>query len=210
MSGRQLSLFLYSRRNIVGCVLALAGVAAYFLGLIDHYWILIVAGLYGIGYLATPQPAPIALGGPTGDSPEEITAFLDRLTARVQNKLEPSVLQRVKSIVASIDQTLPELSGGAAQTDGTLFTVRQIAVDYLPSALETYLKLPPAYRTRQTLDNRQTPQAVLEEQLTLLDGKMQEILVSVHENDVQALLANGRFLKEKFGPSMFRVTSEPG
>jgi len=55
------------------------------------------------------------------------------------------------------------------------------------------------------VQNGKSAHAVLNEQLTLLDGKMQEILVSVNENDTQALLANGRFLKEKFSTSEFRV-----
>jgi hypothetical protein len=206
-SARRLQSFLYSRRNIVGSLLAILGVGAFLVGLIDHFWLLIVAGLYGVGYLATPQPAVITLGGPAGDSPEEIAAFLDSLVARVRGRLEPNVLQRVTSIVSSINQTLPELASGA-QVDGTSFTVRQIATDYLPGALQTYLKLPASYRTRQAVDQRKTPQDVLVEQLTLLDGKMQEILVSVHQNDVQALLANGRFLKEKFAAPVFKVTAD--
>src|SRR5262249_49859464 len=146
--------FLTSRRNIVGSALAIVGLGAYLAGLIDHFWLAIVVGLYGVGYFATPKPSPLALGAPQGDSPEEIAAFLDALVARVKGKLEPGVLQRVTSIVSSINQTLPELARNTAQVDGTSFTVRQIATDYLPNALVTYLKLPPAYRTRQAVDNR--------------------------------------------------------
>jgi hypothetical protein len=51
-----------------------------------------------------------------------------------------------------------------------------------------------------------TAHDVLQEQLGLLDSKMQEILVSVNENDTQALLANGRFLKEKFAEPAFKVS----
>ena len=208
MSGRnRLLIFLYSRRNVVGSVLAILGLGAYLTGFIDQFWLPIVAGLYAIGYLATPAAPALFFGAPTGNSPAEIQAFLASLVDRVRDALEPRVSQRVMSIVASINQALPELSRGAAQTDGTLFTVRQIAVDYLPSALNTYLKLPPAYRVRHTVENRKTPQDLLEEQLTLLDGKMQEVLVSVHENDVQALLTNGRFLKEKFAEPVFKVTA---
>lgn len=203
----RLLIFLYSRRNIAGSLLAIAGVAAYLLGFIDRFWLPIVLGLYGVGYLAVPPRPPLRLGQPGGDSPEQIAEFLASLIERVKPRLEPAVFQRVMSIVASINQALPDLARGAVQTGGTLFTVRQIAVDYLPSALDTYLKLPSAYRVRHAVENRKTPHDVLEEQLGLLDGKMQDVLVSVHENDVQALLANGRFLKEKFGEPVFKVSA---
>src|SRR5262249_15410180 len=134
-------------------------------------------------------------------------AHLAELVDRVRTRLEPNLLERVMSIVSSINATLPELSRGAVAVDATRYTVRQIAVDYLPSALETYLKLPGGYRVRHTVDGRKTPRDLLQEQLALLDGKMQEILVGVHENDVQAPLANGRFLKEKFAEPVFKVTA---
>jgi hypothetical protein len=201
-----MAMFFYSRKNIVGSILALTGLGLYFVGLIEHFWLPIVLGLYGVGYLATPQPPALSLGDPNvGQSPEEIKAALARLLGSVRDLVEPDVLARITSIVSSINDALPLLVRGGTNMDGTLFTVRQMAVDYLPGALEAYLKLPKAYRTRRTLDSGQTAKDALQEQLGLLDGKMQDVLVSVHENDVQALLANGRFLKEKFAASTFKV-----
>jgi len=55
VSRTQLLLFLYSNKNLAGSILALAGLGAYFIGLIGPLWLPIVAGLYGIGYLATPN-----------------------------------------------------------------------------------------------------------------------------------------------------------
>ena len=206
IGGEPVAMFLYSRKNIVASTLALAGLGLYFVGVIDQFWFPIVLGLYGVGYFATPQPPALTLGDPSvGQSPEEIKAALARLVDRVHDLVEPDVLARITSIVSSINDALPLLVRGGANLDGTLFTVRQMAVDYLPGALETYLKLPKAYRTRRTLEGGQTAKDALQEQLALLDGKMQEVLVSVHDNDVQALLANGRFLKEKFAAPTFKV-----
>jgi hypothetical protein len=206
IGGEPVAMVLYSRKNIVGSILALTGLGLYFVGAIQHFWLPIVVGMYGIGYFATPQPPVLSLGEPTvGQSPEEIKAALARLVGRVRDLVEPDVLARITSIVSSINDTLPLLVRGGANMDATLFTVRQMAVDYLPGALESYLKLPKAYRTRRTLEGGQTAKDALQDQLALLDGKMQEVLVSVHENDVQALLANGRFLKEKFAPPTFKV-----
>jgi len=46
-----------------------------------------------------------------------------------------------------------------------------------------------------------TPTAVLLDQLNLLDSKMQEISDDIARSDSDRLLANGRFLREKFGRS---------
>ena len=41
---RGLWLFLYSTRNIAGSLLALVGIGLFLGGIIDHYWLAIVAG----------------------------------------------------------------------------------------------------------------------------------------------------------------------
>jgi hypothetical protein len=46
-----------------------------------------------------------------------------------------------------------------------------------------------------------TPKEVLLDQLTLLENKMSEVADDVHRNDSDRLLANGRFLQERFGRS---------
>jgi hypothetical protein len=46
-----------------------------------------------------------------------------------------------------------------------------------------------------------TPKEVLLDQLTLLESKMSEVADDVHRNDSDRLLANGRFLQERFGRS---------
>ena len=52
---RRLEAFLYSRRNIVGSLLALGGLALYFVGLLAGLeWLPIIAGLYLIGVLLVP------------------------------------------------------------------------------------------------------------------------------------------------------------
>jgi hypothetical protein len=51
-------------------------------------------------------------------------------------------------------------------------------------------------------DGRTAAQVVLD-QLTLLDSKLEEVAEAVNKNDTDALLANGRFLEDRFGsPSL--------
>ncbi len=75
------------------------------------------------------------------------------------------------------------------------------ATDYLPSALQAYLNLPRAYATLHRMPNGKTADQVLSDQLDLLSTKMDEVADAVHKKDSDALLANARFLEEKFGPS---------
>jgi hypothetical protein len=79
--------------------------------------------------------------------------------------------------------------------------VGRTATDYLPSALQAYLNLPRAYATLHKMPNGKTADEVLGDQLTLLASKMDEVADAVHKKDSDALLANGRFLEEKFGTS---------
>lgn len=46
--------YLGSTKNIAGCVLALVGFGAHFLGLAGAFWPVVVVGLYGVGALLAP------------------------------------------------------------------------------------------------------------------------------------------------------------
>lgn len=50
---------------------------------------------------------------------------------------------------------------------------------------------------------------MLLDQLTLLDSKMNEVADAVNKNDTDALLANGRFLEDRFGGSSLKLPA-PG
>jgi hypothetical protein len=198
-------LFLYGSRNIAGCALALAGLGLYFVGIIDRFWLLIVAGLYGIGYLAAPGSRSLDLSLGQALDTDAIDEALDRLLRHSKKALEADVFVLVTSIVESIRAMLPRLAHGAGVGDRTLFDVRQTALDYLPATLERYSGLPNGFRRLHTLADGRTAHDLLKEQLVLLDSKMKEVVTSVHEGDTDALAANGRFLQERFGADAFQL-----
>ena len=187
--------FLYGNRNITGSILGLIGLGLFIAGLAPHFWYVIVPGLYGIGYLAAPGASRVDLSLGTELSQEEIASRLSSLVATVKRRAEIDVYALVSSIRDSIVALLPH------SQDQSLYVVRQTALDYLPATLSNYLNLPPAFRRMHPVKDGKTAHALMLEQLTLLDAKMKEALVSVHENDTQALLVNGRFLQERFGAS---------
>src|ERR1700694_5610783 len=69
-------LYLYSRKNIVGCLLALLGIALFFLNVISSVWPAVVIGMYLVGALATPSGRRLDLFG--GEAPSDIRGALDR------------------------------------------------------------------------------------------------------------------------------------
>jgi hypothetical protein len=194
----RLLIYLYSSKNIVGSLLALAGLALFFGGVVGALWPVVVVGMYLIGALVTPSRSAIDLR--TGFDPDDIRHALDTQVKAVNGKVPPDVLARVQSIQQIILGILPR-SGVLPPGSPELFVVQRTATDYLPTALESYLKLPRAYATLHPVQDGKTPRQVLLDQLTLLESKMSEVADDVHRNDTDRLLANGRFLEERFGRS---------
>lgn len=196
-----LLLFLYSNANIVGSLLGLLGLGLYFLGVIHQFWLPIIIGLYLIGVLATPKNPTVELQLRNQLSADDIRAGLEELVRKVQGKLPQEVLARVNSIKDSILEVLPQmmaLGGG----DYNIYLIQQTALDYLPSALESYLNLPKAYANLQPIKDGKTAKQLLVEQLDLLDGEMKQVVQEVYQNDTQKLIAHGRFLQDKFQKSL--------
>jgi hypothetical protein len=198
--------YLYSTKNIVGSLLALVGLVLFFSGVVGALWPVIVVGLYLIGVLVTPGTATIDLR--SGFDPDDIRKALDHEVHVVSGRVPAEVFAKVQSIQQIILGILPR-SGALAPGSPELFVVERTATDYLPTALESYLNLPRAYATLHPVQDGKTPKQVLMDQLTLLESKMSEVADDVHRNDTDRLLANGRFLEERFGRSALSLGSPP-
>lgn len=190
--------YLYSRKNIVGSVLALVGLVVSLTGIIGVLWPVIVVGLYVIGVLLTPGNKQIDLS--TGFDPNDVKNALDTQVRIITGRVPPEVMAKVLKIRQIIVGILPS-SGSLAPGSPELFIVERTAADYLPTSLEAYLKLPRTYATLHATRDGKTPKEILLDQLTLLESKMNEVADDVHRNDTDRLLANGRFLQERFGRS---------
>jgi hypothetical protein len=195
---QQILKYLYSTKNIVGSLLALVGLVLFFTGVVGALWPVIVIGLYLIGALVTPGNAAIDLR--SGFDPDDVRKALDHEAHVVSGRVPADVFAKVQNIQQTILGILPR-SGALPPGSPELFVVERTATEYLPTALETYLNLPRAYATLHRVQNGKTPKDVLMDQLTLLESKMGEVADDVHRNDTDRLLANGRFLEERFGRS---------
>jgi hypothetical protein len=192
--------YLYSGKNIVGSTLALFGLVLFFTHVITVvFWPFVVVAMYGIGALLAPGPPRLALSGTSFD-PDSIRRALQRQLGIAGGKLPAAQQAKLQQIADTIMGILPhyaEFPPGSPD----LFVVGRTATDYLPSALQAYLNLPRAYATLHKMANGKTADDVLGDQLALIATKMNEVADAVHKKDSDALLANGRFLEEKFGAS---------
>jgi hypothetical protein len=79
-------------------------------------------------------------------------------------------------------------------TDHETWLIRQIATDYLPSAIDRYLAVNPAARDRPVAAGR-TADEVLVSSLDTIERYLREASVRADERDAAALLAYERFLE---------------
>ena len=197
-------LFFYSTANLLGCTLALIGPALLFAGLISRGWLLITLALYALGLLLGRRTPDLEREIANSLGVEETLRHLDELATGAAPHLTPEMRANLQSIRDSVAEVLPRLLGQAPGGED-LFLVRETVLSYLPETLSNYAALPPAFRTTHPLSEGKTARQLMGEQLTLLEGKMREIVANVSASDAQALMANGQFLKQKFNRPSFVV-----
>ncbi|MFI5254921.1 MAG: hypothetical protein ACHQ15_05645 [Candidatus Limnocylindrales bacterium] len=203
---RRLQAFLYSRRNIVASLLALGGLALHFIGLVGGpIWLPITVGLYAIGYLLVPGEQGLELRLGAAEDAGEVRDGLARLLSGLRGKVADDIFQKVLSIQNSILATLTVEEGPGDGADPNVYLIRQTALSYLPDALDTYLRMPRAMAERRPVADGRTPHDVLLDQLDLMDRRLADVADDMARHDSDKLLANGRFLAEKFGVSSLQV-----
>ncbi|MEO5535918.1 MAG: hypothetical protein ABIR17_12400 [Pseudolysinimonas sp.] len=188
----RLGRWLSSTKNIVGSMLAIGGLVVHALFGFGVFWPLIVIGVYLIGALVAPRDrVDLRLGLDEGAPPEDIAAQV-RIVQRETRRLDPAAAQHLTGALAAltdITERWHELDGAVDQQH----TVEQIAGDYLPTSLQTYLNLPRNLRAVGGPAHHE-----LVGQLVILEQQSVRIRDAVYSRAVQALDDQGRFLREKF------------
>ena len=172
-------------------MLAVTGVVAPPLGLA------LVPVLYAIGALAAPPNRnQLKLG--SGLDPDDVGKSLKALRNLVRHRVTPAVSVRVENICKLIEETLPRATQLGQNSDEMQILVKT-ATDYLPGTLQPYLSLPRTYAEKQVIIEGQTAAQILCSQLDVMTTEMKSVRDAVLKADSDRLLANGRFLEEKFG-----------
>lgn len=138
-----------------------------------------------------------ALPAPPTDA--DILAALDRVDELLVTGHAPALVRsRVGRVERTIRATLPRLPDlGIGSADA--YAVVATATDYLPEAVDGYLRLPRDWADTRPIDGGRTALMVLVDQLELLASTMDKMLDAATRADAQALIAHGRFLDAKFG-----------
>ncbi|GGR85115.1 hypothetical protein [Deinococcus sedimenti] len=136
--------------------------------------------------LALRRPAPgVAEAAPVAVQPRGADAVL---------RLPEPARARAWALQCAVHDGLT-----AAGDTRTAFLLREVQDRYLPDTVDAYLRLTPAARA-QLERQGQPAEALLLDQLTLLEGGVLETQRRDHAA-ADRLLTQGRFLRERFGPS---------
>lgn len=143
-----------------------------------------------------------ALAPEPPDSPKELAAELFRVVRfvnSVSGQLPPAAVVTARRITDTINLVLLTTRDRELDIHARV-SLNGMLRDYLPTTLRTFLALDPAGRERPAA-NGITPTVALTEQLDFLLGAALEALTAVRNDDANALLAQGSFLRTKFARS---------
>jgi hypothetical protein len=203
--------WLRSRRNILGCLGALVGVVLGAVGVLPSpWWPLGVVALYAAGALAFPGRTG-GFGGLGGEDRVDVEALRDAV-AEQRRRLARKAPRDVQAAADRLVTTLGELFArpdllhrGAPET----FVVERLVEDYLPTAIDGYLRLPPGFADTQPLSDGRTARQVLVDQLGLLETAARDATQAASRDAADLLLSHGRFLADKFGPHGLDLSAAP-
>jgi len=192
---RSITTYLTSRRNLAGASLAVVGAGLALADPVGPAGIVLVVGLYAVGVLAFPtNPAVRRYGW----DPKDVLKALTGEIRAVSGRVPPAVIERIQRIELTIrSEILPgidRLPTGSRE----LYSIERTARDYLPAAVDAYLRLPADYVSVQPGSRGRPALQVLVEELDLLDAEMRRIAELVHRTDMDRLLAHRRFLVDRF------------
>jgi hypothetical protein len=171
------------------------------LAAIVAFGVLAVVGVsLGVAYLIALPVGPsrrLPKAAASLDVPA-IGRALDGAVRMTSGRLPSDIQVKVAEIRGEILELLPRTAAFPVGSED-LYVIQRTATDYLPSTLQAYLALPEAYASTQVSQAGKTALQLLREQLQLLDDRLDEITEAVHQQDSDRLVANGRFLEERFG-----------
>jgi hypothetical protein len=143
-----------------------------------------------------------------GPNADDVDDSLKQLRNRIHGRVPADVDLRVKQLATMIEEMLPRADALADGSDARYVLVRT-ATDYLPSTLQAYLDLPRSYADNEVVADGKTAHQLLNDQLDVLYAHMQSVADAVNRADTDKLIANGRFLAEKFGRGPLDVSKPP-
>ncbi len=141
---------------------------------------------------AAPEPPRAPTAGDIADALERA----ERMAA--QGRAPAPVTSRVARITATVRRIVPRIAASGVESRDA-YTVVATATDYLPEALNAYLRLPRDWADTRPVEGGKSSLLLLIDQLDLLAATMSRMDDAINRHDATALVAHGRFLDERFG-----------
>ncbi|AEH09089.1 hypothetical protein FsymDg_1633 [Candidatus Protofrankia datiscae] len=200
--------WLGSLKNIAGCTAAIGGLGLTVTGVVGlPEWPFVVAALYAVGALVAPASRPAAPAGArlrVAELRRAVDAQLLALAAHAPAEVTAAAARVVDALREVLDR--PHLlRAGSPET----FVIVRTIDDYLPTALEVYLGLPPRYAETHRLDDGRTPRQVVVDQMKLLERGVRDVTEAAAAGDAARLLSHGRFLADRFGSTDLALPDPP-
>jgi hypothetical protein len=149
-----------------------------------------------------PGGKPAAAPAPDPDSPYELYRVLfalNRFINQSSGRLPGEAVVDARRVTDSLREII-DTSEVRPLDVYAVVSVRASMDDYLPTTLRSYLAVDPQLRDQARASGR-TPRQSLLEQLEALQSSADQVLVAARDQDVDALLTQGNFLRTKFSGS---------
>jgi hypothetical protein len=151
---------------------------------------------------ASERPRLLENGDPRTRA--EVLAVLDRLVANVLGWVPESDVATLRRIRDSAALALPATDEPLDLTDHDTWLLRQVCIDYVPRALDHFLALPPDLASEPLLDGRSARQ-VLDEQLAMIETRLDELAARSYRREAGGLLSHARFVADSLRPDPFQT-----
>jgi hypothetical protein len=182
---------------------------------VNLLWLVLAAAVVvvaaALAYVARgrrrPEAPPVSIAPPPPTA-DDIRRELADLLGSMVGTVTPDVLARYESIHRRMLAMLPRM-GQLQGSSQDLYILHRTASDYLPTAIRSYLSVARAGGAEQALPDGRTPRQAVLEQLDLLDSRIADIGDALDRNDLDRLLAHGRFLETRFGDGLGAAAADP-
>jgi hypothetical protein len=146
-------------------------------------------------------PVPVA-PPPQGDSPAELRATLTALVRFVNQssgRLPGEAVVNIRRVTDTLGEVI-DTSQVRPLDVYAVISVKATLIDYLPTTLRSYLALDPTL-LNVARPSGGTPTRSLLEQIESLQSSADAVLVASRNQDADALMSQGNFLRTKFSRS---------
>lgn len=206
----KISDFLASPANLTGLGLASLALAARLIGWIDSLWLLIVAGSYGLGWQMgrlvfsnekrrSENPGTQQIQAERSDIQDSLNNVLAAVSQNQDGRFDYVLKRTIVELCAQIKTLLARMETSAFLPTAESHSVKQIALDYLPRLIESFMAIPGDFAAKNVLAEGKTARELLKEHLAVLQRKTAQMADDLATRDATSFLKHAAFLQQQFG-----------